>query len=287
MYIQDYKYFIADVDCGDHLEVDGIVRDEHVTEQYIERVGKIVLTKPTAVLYSAGVTVHQSEGKNATNVKSRYYGSVPQQEGSRMIKELSSYSLHKWIGMMENNHLVEYASVNGNSCASSMYSIYEAERLLRDGEVDEVIVITEEKTSFNTIRIFKEHGIPIVVSDGFAMVRFGNEPTKYEVVDTKWKYEYNRNPFATTVAGYEKVDNKSAGVVKPHGTYTGINDEAEKELVKDREAVYYKPTIGHSQGASALIELCMAIDDEKIKDEVLCVASGLGNHYGSCVLRKI
>ena len=42
------------------------------------------------------------------------------------------------------------------------------------------------------------------------------------------------------------------------------------------------------QGASALVEICMLLDDENVSSDepILCVASGMGGFYGSCVLYK-
>lgn len=285
MFINEYNYLTPTKDCGDHLEVEDLSREDGISKQYIERFPAIKLTRPTAVLYSAGVTVHQSDGKNCNNVKSRYHGSVPYFDGSMMIKELSAYAMHQWIGSMKNNEEVVYASINGNSCASSMHSLYEAERLLNEGVCEEVIVITEEKTSFNTIRIFKEHGIKVTVADGAAVVRISMDPIGHEVTDTKWSYEYNRNPFGTSQEGYYNVAT-ACDTVKPHGTNTDSNNVAEELLVSSKDAIYYKKDIGHTQGASALLELCMAIDDDNAKGKVLCVASGVGGFYGSCLLHK-
>ena len=284
MYIIDYFYKKPTVDKGDHLEIEGINREDYATSQYKEMVNPIVLTKPTAVLYAGGVGISQSESRDVTKVADRYAGTVPYQESKMLIKEISAFNMHRWIGDMANNENVVYANVNHNSCSSSMYCVYEAERLLNSGEVDEVIVIAEERTSFNTIRIFKEHFIPLIVSDALAVVRFGREGT-IEVTDSKWKYQWNRNPFGTTKSGYAMVDSE-ADTVKPHGTGTNNNNEAEEDLVAGRSSVYYKPEIGHSQGASALLEICMTIDDSNISGDVLCVASGLGGFYGSCVLHK-
>jgi len=35
-----------------------------------------------------------------------------------------------------------------------------------------------------------------------------------------------------------------------------------------------------------LIELCMVLEDDNLQGDVLCVASGLGGFYGSCLVRK-
>ena len=285
MHIRDYYYIKPTIDCGDHMEIDGINREDYAVSQFIDRAPKIVLDKKTAVLYAPGTGISQSESRDPTKVNSRYVGSVPLCDGGMLIKELTSYHLHKWIGSMENNELVIFASINNNACASSMYALYEAERLLRDNEVEEVIIISDERSSFNTVRIFKEHGIPLIVGDALAIVRLVKEGLGSQVVETKWSYEWNRNPFGVTKTGYLNVDNK-ADVVKTHGTGTTNNSEAEQILEKGRQVIKYKHEIGHTQGASALLELCMLLDDKSVEGRILCVAAGLGNVYGSCILDK-
>ncbi len=285
MFIIDYQYLTPNVLQGDHNEIEGITREDYATNQYILRTKEIVLTKPTAVLLAGGVAESQSEGgRDITQVSSKHVGSIPYNKSKRVLRETSSYSLHRWIGAIKNNHFVEYANINHNSCASSMYSICEAYRLLESNEVEEVIVIAEERTSFNTIRTFKEQGIPITVSDGFAIMRFGKKGCT-RVTETKWKYLWERNPFGTSSEGYRKVASDTT-IVKPHGTGTKNNENAEEILTANKKTLYYKPTYGHMQGASTLVEMCLVLDDDTVKDDVLCVAAGLGGFYGSCVLHK-
>ena len=284
MYINEYYYKIATKDCDDHLEIEGLDRSSFATNQLIELIPQIILTRPTAVLYCAGAVVNQSESRDPSTTNSRYVGSVPYQESTFVIKELSSYSLHQWIGSMQGIEHVKHASIVANTCASSMYGMYEAQRLLDAGVVEDVVVIAEERTSFNTIRIFKENRIPVKVSDGLAIIRLSNRPIGAMVTNCKWAYEYNRNPFGVTVSGYSLVDTAS-DIVKVHGSGTANNNSAE-EVFANRPVVEYKSKIGHSQGASAAVEMCMMLDDV-YTGKILCVASGLGGWYGSCILHKI
>lgn len=284
MRIRDYFYIKPTINETDHYEIDGVSRDAYATPQFIELSNEIVLDRITAVLYASGVGMSQSESRDCTKSKGRYHGSVPYYDSTVLIKETSAYSIHKWIGSMVNNQLVTFASVNANTCASSMYCLYEAERLLKENVVDEVIIIAEERTSFNTIRIFKEHSIPLVVGDALAIVRLVNDVDGPEIVQTKWAYSYDKNPFGTTQHGYSMV-NSASDIVKTHGTGTDNNTSAES-VFSDRPMVGYKHEIGHTQGASALLELCMMLDDSRYTGSVLCTASGLGNWYGSCILIK-
>lgn len=282
MIVNDYFYTVGSKDLGERIELLD-KRDGYVTDLYIkmfkEQLSNIKLDGRVAFLYAGGVTVSASEARNYTG---GFECTQPILDNGPAIKILSSYMMHKYIGLLvKNGNDVTYANINGNTCASSMFSLYEAERLLGDNVVDHVVIITEEKTSHSTVRIFHEHGIKLKVGEGFACTVLsceGNGPT---ITNTKWEYKYNRNPFLVDSEGYEKVyaDTK---LVKGHKTGTEQNDGAEAEVFG--ETFGYKGKIGHCQGASGLIEVCMVMDD-KLED-VLCLASGLGGFYGSCIVNE-
>ncbi len=290
MYIKDYVYITPTIDCIDHKEIDGINRDDIAVNQFTKKISDRIpeLTASTAILYSAGFSISQSESHGYINIPSRNEGTVPLQKTTRVLNESSINSLHKWIGQLEGKDNIVHTSINSNTCASSMYAIYEAERLLKENICEEVLIIAEERTSYNTLRIFKEHRIPIVCGDALAIVLLSKDDySKGMLTNSKWKYQYNTNPFKTTIEGYRSViPSVNIDYVKLHGTRTPDNDAAESELVKLAKPIYYKDTIGHTQGASALIEVCMLLDDDRYIGNILCVASGLGGFYGSCVLTK-
>lgn len=289
MYVKDYKYIKPTVDCKDYMAIDGLSRDCIPTDWFRSKIGQIKLTQATAVLYVGGFGISQSCSTDVTTVNNMFRGSIEPPKSKMVLKESTAYGLHKWIDSMMNNNLVVYANINNDTCASSMNAIYEANRILREGIVKEVIIIAEERTSFNTLRIFKEHRIPIVCGDGFAMIRLtANKNDGTKITDTKWKYTYNTNPFKTTKIGYDKIDyDGKVDYVKLHGTGTPDNEEAESTLIyDDRKEIRYKQEIGHTQGASALLEICMLLDDDNIKGKILCSAAGLGNFYGSCIVHK-
>jgi len=286
MFILDYEYIKATNDLGDHLEVPGVTREDTITNCFLPNVSEIVLTQRTAVLYAGGFSIHQSETRDLPPTDYRYNGSISAGKSSMVIKESTVNSLHKWIGSMVNNELVNYATINSNTCASAMFSLFEAEMLLKSQMCDEVIIIAEERTSANTLRIFKEHRIDITCSDGFAVIRLTRDKGTHEIVNTKWSYSYNTNPFRTTKEGYSAIDTTEVDNINPHGTGTESNNLAEADLLEGRNVLAYKKDIGHSQGVSGLLELCMTIEDPKAIGDTLCVASGLGGFYGSCILRK-
>lgn len=99
-------------------------------------------------------------------------------------------------------------------------------------------------------------------------------------------------------------------VVKTHGTGTKSNNIAEKtaltNTLKDFVATSYKPTIGHTMGASGLLESILLLQDTKIpaipnrtKDDsvflskeidrpdgyILSLAAGMGNIYSAAIFK--
>lgn len=283
MRIAKYFYKYGDTRYSDRIGIDSLDRLDYMTPQYCEMFAdelvSIECEGRVALLYVGGVGIHSAENRRANE---EFVSSVDVMASGLVIKSLQAYMLHKYAGTLSKKNKIVYASINSNTCASGLHAVYEAERLLRE-EVDSVIVIAEEKTANDTIRIFSEHNIPLIVGEGFACVVFDKREDGLQVSDSKWGYEYNRNPFAVTASGYSSVASK-CDVVKGHKTGTTVNDTAEEEVFG--ETIGYKYKIGHCQGASGLIELCMAVEDENVVGDVLCVASGLGGFYGSCILHK-
>lgn len=282
MKVLSYKYVLP----NEEGIVEALDRQGYMTPQYQEQVydymKSIKLQGKVAFLYAAGAVVTASEARTATDSgKYREH----EKKSSVVIKELAAYSLHKWIGMLDDRELIRYANINGNTCASSMYSLYEAEHLLNSG-YDEVVIVTEEKTAYNTLRIFDEHGIALKVGEGCVIMHLGKakSPADEDIINCKWSYEWNRNPFGVTVSGYTKVYS-DCSTVKPHGTGTDNNEEAENKVYGEKNQIRYKETYGHTQGVSGLLEVCLVME-AGITGRTLCVSSGLGGFYGSCIVQK-
>lgn len=117
---------------------------------------------------------------------------------------------------------------------------------------------------------------------------------------------------ATGALDMAKLSPACVSVIKTHGTGTQSNNRAEKcaitGLFPDFVATSYKPTIGHTMGASGLLETCMLIDNmtsgfvpaipnrtqeddvflshdvEAPKGAILSLAAGMGNVYSAAVL---
>lgn len=276
MKVLSYKY-IKPI----NYKVPELRRNGYMTRQYIEMVDEyldsVQLKGKCAFLYAGGSVALTSEVRN---VKDGAF-EEPLKSNGILVKETAAYSMYQWIGRLPNKEAIQYASINGNTCASSMYALYEAETLLNQ-DYDMVVIVAEEMTSLRTQKAFFESGVDIQLSEGLAIAVLG----KGEGIDTcKWAYSYGSNPFATTIEGYRAVDSDGCGVVKVHGTGTDNNTRAEEVLEEGRKVINYKQRIGHTQGVSGLLEVLMAVESTESSD-ILCVSSGMGGFYGSCIVRK-
>jgi 3-oxoacyl-(acyl-carrier-protein) synthase len=127
--------------------------------------------------------------------------------------------------------------------------------------------------------------------------------------------------FVRAAAGALQTANISSGdirIVKTHGTGTKSNNQSEKAALQQifhREflATSYKQRIGHTMGASGLLETCLLLDDMRNgivpgipnrtkRDEIflsndliiggtghniLSLAAGMGNVYSAAIFRTL
>jgi 3-oxoacyl-(acyl-carrier-protein) synthase len=117
------------------------------------------------------------------------------------------------------------------------------------------------------------------------------------------------------VCEFNNIDPRSIKIVKTHGTGTQSNNAAEKagvnNILNDYVATSFKPQIGHTLGASGLLETCLLLDnleqgiipkianrtekdsiflseDQEYKGgNILSLAAGMGNIYSAAVFRKV
>jgi hypothetical protein len=276
MRIIDYKSFHGSEKREGYIAIPELHRTQSSVKQFIKLADlDITLTRPTAFLYVDGFSMSPSEsGLNTSNVDNYH----------PVIKSGAAYIAHEWIYTFKNReHLVKVDIMSG-TCAAGIQALYEAQRLLWEGEVEEVIIIGGERTTEDTMRLFKELRIPVTCGDGFAFMRL---EMGYDITNVVWKYAFSKNPFMfrkedldTLAPGYH------IGYVKLHGTGTAANTEAESGLAKLATPIIYKDSIGHTQGVSALVETCMLLDDPKIRGRILVTANGLGGFYGAFLLTK-
>jgi len=235
----------------------------------------IELTRPTAFLYLDGFSMSPSEsGLNTTNVENY----------SPIIKSGAAYIAHEWVYTFKGKEYLRKVDIISSTCAAGIQALYEANRMLKEGYVEEVIIIGGERTTNDTMRLFKELRIPVTCGDGFIYMKLQKGKG---ISDIKWKYAYNRNPFMFSREVIDTlIPNYPVDFVKLHGTGTQANTAAEAGIAKIASPITYKSGIGHTQGISALLETAMVLFDPSIKGKVLVTANGLGGFYGAFTLDK-
>lgn len=188
---------------------------------------------------------------------------------------------------------IDFMSINANTCASSMYSLYEAQRLIDEGYTD-VIVFAIDVVDDTQELLFKQLGVDLVCGDGIAVMHLTSASTTVKIPQVVWKWNKDTSPMAVSKEGYLKVLNElnvgGVDVVKSHGSGTTRNTQVElaaiREVMVDVGVIEYKSQIGHTQGVSAVIELCKLLEDTEW-NKAVCLASGLGGFYGGCIVRRL
>lgn len=236
----------------------------------------------TALLYIGGTGEHHSASRNVNNLSPK--GIMP-------VKSQLGYIASKTAKRLGN---ISYVSINSNACASAMYALKEAFDLLYNDEFDDVIIYGEEQVEPVELYLFKQLNIDLVCSDGFFILQLSNRPedSLARISKPTWLWNDDASPFEVTYDGYYKAmkafTHLPIDIVKMHGSGTPQNNEAELNAVNtlfpEAEKIEYKSQIGHSQGVSAGLELCILLDTYKNKN-ILLNASGLGNFYGSCRIK--
>lgn len=288
MYVKNYFYKNADLRVDDNSMIISETknkRTEYMSEVfyklYKNEIEQFKTYGKTALLYCAGAVEHHSA--------SRIFP-VDVKKSNVVIKSHTSYIASKVAKRLGN---ISYLSINANTCASSMYAIYEAYNLIHNEDFDDVIIYGEEWVEAVELLLFKQFNINIVCSDGFFILHLtkSSKDIKAKIFKPTWIYEDGKSPFEVTKDGYMKAmypfSLSKIDFIKMHATGTKQNNEAEyeaiKEFFKNVETIEYKSKIGHSQGCSTAVELCKLIDEYKNKN-ILVNASGLGNFYGSCLV---
>jgi hypothetical protein len=279
MHIIDYKYI-----RGTELK-DGIVtipelnREKPAVRQFIDLNSNLnlELTRPTAFIFIEGTTVSQGE----TGL-----GKAPDTSFRPALKSTSVNNAHAWCSEFKNIEWLQSMEIVHGTCASSIEAINLASSYLMSSAlpIEEVIIIGHERISMDTVRLFKEVGVPVTCGDGFVFMRLEHG---HDIAGTKWKWVYHQNPFHFTREDLDTlIPTYRIGYVKLHGTGTESNTEAEAGLAGVATPLTYKEEIGHTQGVSALLETCLVLDDPKIRGRILVTANGLGGYYGAFTLTK-
>jgi len=235
----------------------------------------IVLTRPTAFLYIDGFSLSPSES-GLTQVNIDNYPPV--------VRSGITHIAHEWVYTFQGKEHLRHVNTISGTCAAGIQAIYEADRLLREGVVQEVIIIGGERITDFTMQLFSQLRIPVTCGDGFVYMRVARGD---DIKDIRWEYQYDRNPF---MFSREVLDTLTPGYpvdyVKLHDSGTEANTTAEAGLRALASPVSYKARIGHTQGPSALIETCMLLKDPHIQGKILVTANGFGGYYGAFTLIK-
>ena len=279
MQIVEYKYITPTIDRGEYIAIPELDRKDTTVNQFISITElKIPTNKPTGIILIEGFSIAQSES-----------GIKPSksEENVVTVKTGSSYALHKWIGQTTNPDNVVYATIVSSTCASGIEAIYVADKLLNKGVCEEVVIIGSERTTEDTISLFKELRIPVVCGDGFVYMKLAKGDYVNTITKPRWLYSYNKNPFVFRKQTLNNlIPNSPVDYIKLHGTGTKANDLAESDLEKIALPLKYKCIIGHTQGISSLIETCLVLSDKSIFGNILVVANGFSGFYGSFILNK-
>ena len=181
---------------------------------------------------------------------------------------------------------------------------------------------------------FDDHNFGFNIGQGAALAVFENAKyarnSKAQLLGAYTAAEESTNAigqredgqgFVRAAAGALQTANISSGdirIVKTHGTGTKSNNQSEKAALQQifhREflATSYKQRIGHTMGASGLLETCLLLDDMRNgiipgipnrtkRDEVflsndliiggtghniLSLAAGMGNVYSAAIFRTL
>lgn len=287
MFIEKVVYKHGTVIDGLANVMPEISRIKYMTTEFIKYHGKELFDvdndSSTALLYAAGPATHCSDSRNSKHTEL---------SGNIVVKGQIGYKVNI-IGNKFKN--IDYLSINADTCSSSMQAIHTAKSLIE--EFEHIIIYSENIASELELKFFEQLGVDLICCDGVAMIHITRDKTpnsKAEIVDTAWCWNGEISPMTVSEKGYLKVINKinTDGIthIKPHGTGTTSNDNAEdtalNSLFPGVPVLKYKQEIGHSQGASTAIEVGMLLDREEDFD-ALVLASGLGNFYGACRIKSL
>jgi len=196
---------------------------------------------------------------------------------------------------------VDHVSTDASACASSLKVLMDVYNLVTNYGFTRVIVLSGEDAVNNlSLEFFGEAGASIqaeqdmkpsafdgenqgfYLGQGAVLSVFETDPAKQPLAKFLGAYsaaEDNTNPLGQREdgAGYSKAIEgalwvaktpaDSVYMVKTHGTGTPVNNAAEKTALQrslpEFIATSYKPRIGHTMGASGLLETGLMLQDIK------------------------
>ena len=240
---------------------------------------------------------------------------------------------------------VDHVSTDASACASSLKVLMDVHNLMTNYGFTRVIVLSGEDAVNNlSLEFFGEAGASLQVGDDKAPSAFDDANQGFYLGQGAVLAVFESNPMADPVArflgsysaaenntnplgqrpdgeGYSraidgalwvaKTPANSVNMVKTHGTGTPVNNAAEKTALlrslPEFIATSYKPRIGHTMGASGLLEtglmlrdiahgIVPAIPNRTVSDRTfvsedtpvqgdkfLSLAAGMGNIYSAAL----
>ena len=245
----------------------------------------------------------------------------------------------------------DQVTTDSSACASSLKVMMDVHNLIKYYGFDRVVVLTVEDPVSNSVleffgeakaslsyeeeksgilpSAFDSHNYGFHVGQGAAIAVFEADKTnaKARFVSAYTASENSTNAigqredgegFSKAILGAMHMANLNydqIAVVKTHGTGTKSNNMAEKEAITKRltkfVATSLKPKIGHTMGASGLLETLILLDnmqqgiipgilnrtekdsvflsdDTKARDGyILSLAAGMGNVYSAAIFESM
>lgn len=281
MKIKQYKYQTGSLNDG-RVIIPDIQRDKFTSQVFDkdmqEFINGISTSGNTALLVAGGPAIHHSDSRGITGYM---------RDGAVVVKSQIGYNAYNIARYFSCD--IDYVSINTNTCASSMYCLYEAKRLFQEGYTD-VLIVAVDLVDGTQELLFKQLGIDLVCGDCISVTHLANEGIA-SIDDVVWKWNRDSSPMSVSCEGYSKVisslDTNGVDLVKTHGSGTDRNTMEEIKSVEhiDCKKIGYKQEIGHTQGCSTIVEICMMLDREEFT-KALVLASGLGGFYGGCIVSK-
>jgi len=209
-----------------------------------------------------------------------------------------------------------YTQTINTACTSSANALLEAKNLINAGVVEYVIVVGLEvyspvmSSGFASMDLlsatnpkpFKKDRDGLVLGEGVGAMLLGKEKSPWELVggfsncnsETITSVSSSGNECVDVM--YQALKNCALHVeditaVKAHATGSLANDEAEMNAIKkvfkkEPTIVTLKQHIGHTIGASGVLEISYLLKNTQTNEVFMCNYFGFGGNNISLILRK-
>lgn len=285
MKIASYHYVTGSVLTDLGMEIPNIDRDavsyvayKKYTNEYMSKIEPLGSGKNALVVVGGPMSTH-SDVRNILHTA---------KDSAIAVKMIGGYGAYN-IARMFTKFDFDFIDIDAMTCASGLSAIHKANRLFQEGYTDVVLYAVDiiEETQ---LLLFKQLGIDLLCGDGVGILHLSTEG-EYIIADTTFCYNQDSSPMSVSCEGYSKVvnslDTMGVDLIKTHGSGTDRNTLEEMKAIEDLDCkkIGYKQEIGHTQGASSVVEICILLDREKFTKS-LVLASGLGGFYGGCIISK-